>query len=299
MTKKPIPILYLPWWDTYNHCAACDQTLEFRSNYQKWCSYCKIICIGCRYCLTTNIIFGITDQSQCKKCERVSLIAIDIKNIEKEFLISARMNIDNNNQIVNYMNNNSNPLEIYSFIKNLNYLPLRPLIDWISYSQITNLENDKSSFNLITPIIFIPFNNNVNECYYCKKFYSVTPLFKQKYCEYCLFLYIKYTASNNLDAYISTKNTQCNRHEPRNLNFCTQNIQEWCNSCSEISHFKQIVTNHRIDIIINHNEQQKIIEIGKYCKLCFIDCFHRRLLEPGQRNIARRVCLKIGTWKTI
>ena len=61
------------------------------------------------------------------------------------------------------MNNNSNPLEIYSFIKNLNYLPLRPLIDWISYSQITNLETNENSFNPPIPIMFIPFNNNVKK----------------------------------------------------------------------------------------------------------------------------------------
>src|SRR5947207_627890 len=57
LTKKTIPILYLPWWDACDQCAACDQILEFDSDCQKWCSCCGIIYTGCRYCLTTNIIF--------------------------------------------------------------------------------------------------------------------------------------------------------------------------------------------------------------------------------------------------
>src|SRR2546430_49662 len=93
LAKKTIPILCLSWWDTCDQCIACNQILEFKSGCQKWCSYCNIIYNGCRYYLTTNIIFGITDQSQCKKCERVSLIAIDTKSIEKEFLVSAIINI--------------------------------------------------------------------------------------------------------------------------------------------------------------------------------------------------------------
>src|SRR5581483_6324353 len=61
---------------------------------------------------------------------------------------------------------------------------------------------------------------------------------------------------------------QCNKHESRNLDFCTRNIQEWCDSCSEISYFKQVVTNHMIDNNIDYYEKQKIIEIEKYCKSC-------------------------------
>ncbi|RIA84025.1 hypothetical protein C1645_832888 [Glomus cerebriforme] len=33
---------------------------------------------GCRYCLTTNVIFGLTNQSQCKKCNRITSIILDI-----------------------------------------------------------------------------------------------------------------------------------------------------------------------------------------------------------------------------
>src|ERR1700722_13153255 len=78
-TKKPIPIIYLPWWDNVDECVGCSQELEYTSDCQKWCPQCHIIYTGCRYCLTTNVIFGITDQSQCRKCKRV--ITIDITSI--------------------------------------------------------------------------------------------------------------------------------------------------------------------------------------------------------------------------
>ncbi|CAB5186428.1 unnamed protein product [Rhizophagus irregularis] len=210
------PVLYLPWWDTHNQCIVCDSELEFKSNCQKWCSNCFIIYTGCRYCLTTNIIFGITEISQCMKCKRLTLIDInmspDVENIREHFL---KLNTRNFNQIVNYVNNineNSNLLKIYSFIKKLNYFPLNVL-----YSHIANLAgNNENSLHLTIPIMFIPFNNNENQCYCCKKIYSETPLFKQKYCKECLQWYIKYATSNtdniktaigNLDAYVCTTDT--------------------------------------------------------------------------------------------
>ncbi|UZO20048.1 uncharacterized protein OCT59_011309 [Rhizophagus irregularis] len=247
------PVLYLPWWDTHGQCIICNSKLIFKSNCQKWCSYCIIIYTGCRYCLTTNIIFGITENSQCKKCKRLSLINIDtlpdVKNIREYFL---RLNTHNFNQIANYVNNideNSNLLEIYSFIKMLNYFPLSILL-----LHIANLAgNNENSLYLTIPIMFIPFNNKSNQCYCCKKNYSKTLLFEQKYCKDCLQWYIKYATSNtdsiktaigNLDVCIRTTNTNCDNHKPRNLDFC---IREWCENCSEILYFKQIVTNQRFD----------------------------------------------------
>ena len=100
--------------DACKQCAFCNQILEFNSDYQKCCSYCKIIYTGCRYCLTTNIIFGSTDQSQCKKCKRISFITIDMTNIKGYFL---EINTYNHNQVSDYINNIDNPLNIYSFIK--------------------------------------------------------------------------------------------------------------------------------------------------------------------------------------
>ncbi|UZO07195.1 uncharacterized protein OCT59_027490 [Rhizophagus irregularis] len=129
----------------------------------------------------------------------------------------------------------------------------------------------KDSSNPIIPIMFIPFNNDENECCYCKRSYSATLLFKQKYCKHCLKLYIKCTASNNIDVHITTIDNQCNnRHKPRSLDFCMQNIHEWCSNCSEILCFKQIVTNNRFHEVNNKDNyrQQKLIENEKDCKLC-------------------------------
>ncbi|RIA81105.1 hypothetical protein C1645_837519, partial [Glomus cerebriforme] len=79
LTKKLIPIIYLPWWNNHDKCRVCSSKLKFTSDCQKYCKYCHIFYTGCRYCLTTNVIFGLTDQSQCKKCRRVT--SIDITNI--------------------------------------------------------------------------------------------------------------------------------------------------------------------------------------------------------------------------
>ncbi|RGB33912.1 kinase-like domain-containing protein [Rhizophagus diaphanus] len=148
--EKSIPILYLPWWDASNKSSICSHNLKFITDCQKWCSYCYIIYSGCRYCLTTNIIFGITDQTQCKKCKRVSKIDIDITNITSgnhnidEFLVSTRTNIDNHGKIADYMNNmnkNSDPLNVYSFIEHeLKNTSSKRIMEWIPYSQIKNSE---------------------------------------------------------------------------------------------------------------------------------------------------------------
>ncbi|RGB22318.1 hypothetical protein C1646_62730 [Rhizophagus diaphanus] len=72
--KKQISILYLPWWHTCPGCDICGTKLIFTSDCQKYCINCHIFYVGCRYCLTTNILFGPTGQFQCKKCKRISLI---------------------------------------------------------------------------------------------------------------------------------------------------------------------------------------------------------------------------------
>ncbi|EXX74916.1 kinase-like domain-containing protein [Rhizophagus irregularis DAOM 181602=DAOM 197198] len=154
LTKKSIPILYLPWWDSLNQCVVCDKELKYihqesKSYCQKWCSYCFIIYTGCRHCLTTNIIFGIADQSQCKKCSRISFIRIDITDIEsgnfiiEEFLASTRINNKQLHSIVNYETifDTSNPFYTYEFINNKLRLSLHEkVIKWIPYSQIKNLK---------------------------------------------------------------------------------------------------------------------------------------------------------------
>ncbi|PKY27506.1 kinase-like protein [Rhizophagus irregularis] len=147
LTKQSIPILYLPWWDSHNQCAVCDEELKYihqesKSHCQKWCLCCFIIYTGCRYCLTTNIIFGIVDQSQCKKCKRI--LFIDITNISSgngiidEFLGSTEIKNDDYHLIANYMNNGTihKQFEVYQFIRNLSIIGIK----WIPYSQVTNLK---------------------------------------------------------------------------------------------------------------------------------------------------------------
>ncbi|CAB5210541.1 unnamed protein product [Rhizophagus irregularis] len=148
-TNRSIPILYLPWWDASNKSSVCNHNLKFITDCQKWCSDCFIVYVGCRYCLTTNIIFGITDQTQCKKCKRISNIVIDITNISSgnhnidEFLISTRTNIDRHHKIANYMNDmnkNSDPLNVYRFIEHELKINTKRTMEWIPYSQIKNSE---------------------------------------------------------------------------------------------------------------------------------------------------------------
>ncbi|PKY25232.1 kinase-like protein [Rhizophagus irregularis] len=81
LTKKLILIINLPWWHNISYCNACEKPLTFTSDCQKYCKKCLIFYTGCRYCLTTNIIFGLTAQSQCKKCKRISSIISDFTNI--------------------------------------------------------------------------------------------------------------------------------------------------------------------------------------------------------------------------
>ncbi|UZO04058.1 uncharacterized protein OCT59_024457 [Rhizophagus irregularis] len=270
LTKKAIPILYLPWWDASNQCIYCDQFLESKSGYYKCCLSCYITYIGCSYCLTTNIIFGITNQSQCKKCNGILSITINIINAEEEIFVK-KIKTNCYNQIANYMdyaNKNSNPLEVYNFINKL-YIPSKTLKDLVLYPQISNLNNDENIIIPSIPIIFIPFNNNEETCYYCKRKYSITPLFKQKYCSHCLFLYIKYTFNNDLDVLISiADNIQCDRHEPINKDFCTQNIQEWRKSCSEMLYFNQMVTNHMYYDDTLYSKYYHIISELLSCNLC-------------------------------
>ncbi|PKK76964.1 hypothetical protein RhiirC2_771870 [Rhizophagus irregularis] len=132
LTRKTIPILHLPWWDTFSNCIVCIQELEYKSNYQKWCLHCFIIYSGCKYCLTTNIFFG------CIKCKRVEPIStngnsnIDVLNFT----------IENNNEITNdyvkRLGKDNNPLKIYNFIKD--NLEVIKNIKIINYSEIKDFE---------------------------------------------------------------------------------------------------------------------------------------------------------------
>src|SRR6266540_840610 len=147
LLKKCVPILYLPWWDDCYNCFNCTQSLNFISDYQKWCIYCHIIYTGCRYCLTTNVILGIADQSQCRKCKRKSFVVVDTTLISSgnnniDELIHDTSVITNIHKIAGYVKSigkESNPLNVYEFFKE-GLIPLQLIIRWIPFSRITNLE---------------------------------------------------------------------------------------------------------------------------------------------------------------
>ncbi|UZO14683.1 uncharacterized protein OCT59_006134 [Rhizophagus irregularis] len=136
LTKNSIPIIYLPWWNNISYCESCYSKLIFTSECQKHCMNCLIFYIGCRYCLTTNIIFGFTNQSQCKKCERISSITFNVTNISSgnsfldDFLFNSR--------------HSNLKLEEYSCNKAEN------LLEWIPYSQFTDVkEIARGGFGII------------------------------------------------------------------------------------------------------------------------------------------------------
>ncbi len=153
--KTSIPILYLPWWDSFNKCLVCKFQLKVVSDSQKWCSGCYVVYTGCRYCLTTNIIFGLSEQSQCRKCKRITFL--DINSIDTisgnndidAFLCTKRIN--HINEIVDYIENierDFNPLDVYTFINEK--IDLKSIIKWIPYTQLKNFkEIARGGFNTI------------------------------------------------------------------------------------------------------------------------------------------------------
>ncbi|RIA91109.1 kinase-like domain-containing protein [Glomus cerebriforme] len=145
-TNEITTVLYLPWWDAFYICIICKIELIFDVS-QKWCPHCFIIYSGCRYCLTTNIIFGFTGQSQCKKCKRIVLITINnstlsIGNNEIDNFIYKKRNKINNCDNVDYMKDinkyDDNPLNVYDFLKEKIYINFDPeaVMEWIPYSRI-------------------------------------------------------------------------------------------------------------------------------------------------------------------
>ncbi|GBC04843.1 hypothetical protein RclHR1_00590029 [Rhizophagus clarus] len=273
LDKKPIPTVYLPWWDDSSDCLCCQSDLIFKSDCQKWCSRCFTVYTGCRYCLTTNVIFGITKQSKCKKCKRV--VIIDINNNEynlEDYLIYIRLNTSNHNYIFDGVNNIDQKL---GFVESVYELLRQRRRHYLYKYPVNNHYPMKANGQ----IHFISFSNMSNKCNYCGNNYSSTLLFEQKYCKYCLFWYIKctkFTTQNMIGVYIITSKTQCTEHEPRKLNFCTQDIQEWCINCSEISYFKQIITRDSFDKKIIQSEKCNICEntidqqISLMCPNCYL-----------------------------
>ncbi|RIA83141.1 hypothetical protein C1645_880671, partial [Glomus cerebriforme] len=140
LTKKLIPIIYLPWWDNLSNCRFCESIFIFTSDCQKYCTHCFIFYTGCRYCLTTNVIFGLTDQSQCKKCKRIlSIINISSGNSDLDhFLLNLKLNMHDNLKIVEFVRK-----ETYintCILSSIYSSNLEPMIGWLPYSYFTNVK---------------------------------------------------------------------------------------------------------------------------------------------------------------
>jgi hypothetical protein len=114
LTEQSNPIIYLPWWHDIAKCIGCGIPLIFTSDCQKYCRNCLIFYTCCRYCLTTNAIFGPTNQSQCKwesdhisipdlKMQVTSIILISSGNhYINVFFSNLRLNIHKNLKITEF-----------------------------------------------------------------------------------------------------------------------------------------------------------------------------------------------------
>ncbi|UZO10437.1 uncharacterized protein OCT59_002019 [Rhizophagus irregularis] len=144
LTKKLISIIYLPWWENRSYCY-CNEKLVFTSNCQKYCEECFVFFIGCRYCLTTNIIFGYTNQSQCKKCKKVSTItklnSIIIHGYSDldDFLASARSYEYDIVKFAKYVKNIDKYFVPFIICRKLLTNKSR-MLKYIPYSQFTNVK---------------------------------------------------------------------------------------------------------------------------------------------------------------
>jgi len=136
----------LPWWEDNSICY-CYNKLIFTSNCQKYCENCFVFFIGCRYCLTTNIIFGYTNQTQCKKCQRVSTIIFDITKFINtgnsdldDFLVSVRSYEFGIAEIVNDVKNIGYFVPSKILNKLCKHRPNLQRLNYIPYSQFINIK---------------------------------------------------------------------------------------------------------------------------------------------------------------
>ncbi|POG58843.1 kinase-like domain-containing protein [Rhizophagus irregularis DAOM 181602=DAOM 197198] len=157
LVKKEISIFYIPRWHTAYKCDACYSTLIFTSDCQKYCSNCYIFYVGCRYCLTTNIIFGPTGQTQCKKCKRISFIScLDDSLLNNIILCDNLAKFEN---IVNKLDKYYMHVDILDalFGKNI-IIPIR----WIPYSQFKDVkEMTKGGYGIIYKATWLSNNETV------------------------------------------------------------------------------------------------------------------------------------------
>ncbi|UZN99008.1 uncharacterized protein OCT59_000291 [Rhizophagus irregularis] len=163
--KKRILILYLPWWHNGPYCDACNSKLIFTSDCQKYCANCCIFYVGCRYCLTTNIIFGPILESKCKKCKRISLIINSREYSDIDVFLLNNV-LHGNFELSDTVNIVKNIGEIFNINDSLNTLfktrKSKPPINWTPYFQFENVkEMTKGGYGIIHKATWLSNNETV------------------------------------------------------------------------------------------------------------------------------------------
>ncbi|EXX67400.1 Cdc15p [Rhizophagus irregularis DAOM 197198w] len=171
MFKKQVSILYLPWWHNNLYCINCSSRLIFISECQKYCKNCLVFYIGCRYCLTTNIIFGITGKTQCRRCKRISLTLCSNADCYLiDFFLNNMIyyNLDFGHDIANSIDKYFVPETLLnSIFKNVRIVKL---VKWIPYSQFKNVkEITKGGYGIIYKAIW-PAHDDLDREIILKRF---------------------------------------------------------------------------------------------------------------------------------
>ncbi|CAB5206543.1 uncharacterized protein OCT59_005927 [Rhizophagus irregularis] len=169
LVKKRTLILYLPWWHNYIYCNSCHSKLTFTSDCQSYCTNCCIFYVGCRYCLTTNIIFGSILESKCKKCKRISLIINNIEHSDiDDFLFNNVLHdifeLADTINIVKNINKYYEPWDILRSILNSIFRTRNSAkpINWTPYSQFKDVkEMTKGGYGVIHKATWLSNNETV------------------------------------------------------------------------------------------------------------------------------------------
>jgi hypothetical protein len=169
LTRQQVSILYLPWLHNDPYCKKCNEALTSSDQQEycvKYCTKCNIFYIGCRYCLTTNIIFGLTGQSQCKKCKRISFTIMNVENSDFNDFFNIIRDKSDNSKIDEFTNTIENVDKYFSPSNILNSIYLKenlitPII-WIPYSKFINIkEITKGGFGVIYQATWLSNNETV------------------------------------------------------------------------------------------------------------------------------------------
>jgi hypothetical protein len=123
------------------------------------------------------MIFGYTNQSQCKKCKRISTITIDIRKIISinsgnsvldEFLVSTR---SYQSTIAKFVDKVKNIDKWFSPDITFDYIESYKFMNYIPYSQFTNVkELAEGGFSIVYQATWLDGPKNSNKIAILKRF---------------------------------------------------------------------------------------------------------------------------------